>query len=129
MLWACAFLSGLVFFSINDEIGGVVLSSKLRKVRRNDIALFKDFSPQVWDEEPLFNRLLRKRAPLSADPIIIEAPPMSLNNNGIPLVLRMGGSMVMGTTAMLAGHFTSILSSVLFPMLTQKYTEKQKKGI
>ena len=100
MLWTCAFLAGLVFFSINDEIGGVVLSSKLRKVRRNDIALFKDFSPQVWDEEPLFNRLPRKRAPLSADPIIIEAPPMSLNNNGIPLVLRMGGSMVMGTTAM-----------------------------
>lgn len=118
---------GIGFISINDENGRITITSKLRKVTPDDTNIFPEIPLQERKEEELFNRLPRKREPLGAEPIIIEAPPMSLNNNGIPLVLRMGGSMVMGTTAMLAGHFTSILSSVLFPVLTQKYTEKQKK--
>ena len=118
---------GIGFVSINDENGRIDITSKLRKVPFHDTSIFPEMPAQERKRELLFNRLPRKREPLRVEPIIIEAPPMSLNDNGIPLVLRMGGSMVMGTTAMLAGHFTSILSSVLFPVLNQKYTEKQKK--
>lgn len=118
---------GIGFVSINDENGRITISSKIRNVTPDDTNIFPEMPFQERKEEPLFNRLPRKREPLNAEPIIIEAPPMSLNNNNIPLVLRMGGSMVMGTTAMLAGNFTSILSAVLFPVLTQKFTDKQKK--
>lgn len=120
-------LIGIGFISINDENGRIFISSHLRKVDESDMALYKEMPMQEHGEKQLFNRLPRKREPLGTDPIIIEAPPMPLNNNGIPLFLRMGGSMAMGTTAMLTGHFTSMISSVLFPVLTQKYTEKQKK--
>ena len=129
----CVFIVGLRinigfgFVSINDENGRIGITSKLRRVTSSDSNIFPEIPFQEREEEPFFNRMPRKRESLNAEPIIIEAPPMSLNNNGIPLVLRMGGSMVMGTTAMLAGSFTSILSSVLFPILTQKYTDKQKK--
>ena len=118
---------GIGFVSINDENGRIAITSKLRKLTPDDTNIFPEIPFQERKEEALFNRLPRKREPLKAEPIIIEAPPMSLNNNGIPLVLRMGGSMVMGTTAMLAGNIAAMLSSVFFPVLTQKYTEKQKK--
>lgn len=35
--------------------------------------------------------------------------------------------MIMSSASLLAGNITSMLSSVLFPVLTQKYTEKQRK--
>ena len=129
----CVFIVGLRinigfgFVSINDENGRIAISASLRRVTSSDTNIRPEIPYQENKEESLFNRMPRKRKPLSAEPIIIEAPPMSLNNNSIPLVLRMGGSMVLGTTSMLAGNFTSMLSSVLFPVLTQKYTDKQKR--
>lgn len=59
--------------------------------------------------------------------IVIEAPPISLNSSNIPLMLRMGGSMVMGGASALSGNYIMLLSSVLFPVLTQKYSDKEKK--
>ena len=43
------------------------------------------------------------------------------------MLLRMGGPMVMSGASMLAGHFTMMITSVLFPVLTQRYTDKQRK--
>ena len=129
----CVFIVGLRinigvgFISINDENGRILMSAKLRRVTNEDMGFFLETPDMHREEEPLFNRLPRKREPLDAKPIDIDAPPMSLNNNEIPLILRMGGSMVMGSTAMLAGRYSQVLSSVLFPVLTQKFTEKQKK--
>lgn len=79
------------------------------------------------DGNRLFNRFPRRRLPFEPSPISIEAPPMSLNSDSIPLVLRMGGSMVMGGASALSGNYIMLLSSVLFPILTQKYSEKEKK--
>lgn len=50
-----------------------------------------------------------------------------MRNNQIPFLLRMGGSMVMGGTSALTGNYATLLSTVAFPMLTQRYTEKQRK--
>ena len=118
---------GFGFVGINDENGRIKVSSKLRRLFPGDPGIYPEIPLLERAEEPLFNRLPRKREPLKAEPIIIEAPPMSLKNNGIPLILRMGGSMVIGTASMLAGHVTSMLSSVLFPVLSQKYSEKQRR--
>lgn len=73
------------------------------------------------------NRSPRRRLPMKPEEIRFEAPPMSLNNDQIPLMLRMGGSMVSSGRAMLMGNLTSIVTSVLFPILNSRYTEKQKK--
>ncbi len=78
-------------------------------------------------QHTLFNRTPRRRNALSPQKISVEAPPMSISGNGLPLLLRMGSSAVMGGSAALAGNYTMLLSSVLFPFLSQKYTEKEKK--
>ena len=77
-------------------------------------------------EKEAFNRLPRRKMPLNPSTIRIEEPPMPLHDNQIPLLLRMGGSMVMGGSSLLRGSYVSMLSMVLFPMMTQKYTDKQK---
>ena len=75
----------------------------------------------------LFNRTPRRRSAFAPGKISIEAPPMAISGNSMPLLLRMGSSAVMGGSAALAGNYTMLLSSVLFPVLSQKYTEKEKK--
>lgn len=119
---------GIEFLSINDENDRVkVRNNKLRKMGdRSEIDIFVSPTKKIEKKE-LFNRLPRRRKPLPLNEIKIEAPPMMLNSEKIPLMLRMGGSMVMGASSMLMGNYITILSSVLFPVLTSKYTDKQKK--
>lgn len=78
-------------------------------------------------KELVFNRLPLQRVKRNIKPIKIEAPPLSLQSNQIPMILRMGSSMVMGGSAMMSGHYASVLSMLLFPLLTNRYTDKQKK--
>lgn len=69
-----------------------------------------------------FNRAPRQRMSMDAKPIDIEGPPMSMKNGQMPLLLRMGSSMVMGGASLLAGNVTMVLSSVLFPLLSSRYS-------
>lgn len=77
-------------------------------------------------EEALFNRLPRKRLDVQEKTVALEGPPMSMSRTQIPLMLRMGSSAVSGGMAALAGNFTTLFTSVLFPFLTSKYTDKQR---
>ena len=77
--------------------------------------------------QQVFNRQPRRRLSLSTEPIVIEGPPMTMNGNKMPLMLRMGGSMAMSVSSLLAGRFTTLISSVLFPVMSSKYTDKERK--
>ena len=119
---------GIGFISVNvDENRIRVTSDKLKQVSSTDLMGFLDVPHNNETGAALFNRLPRRRTALEPSKIEIKAPPMSLNSNNIPMLLRMGGSMVMSSTSMLAGNFTMMISSVLFPILTQRYTDKQRK--
>lgn len=74
-----------------------------------------------------FNRAPRKRMELEEKTIEVEGPPMSMEKAQMPLMLRMGSSMVMSGPAALAGNYTMLLSSVLFPLLSSKFTDKQRQ--
>ncbi|MGN1165618.1 MAG: type VII secretion protein EssC [Lachnospiraceae bacterium] len=119
---------GIGFISINDENEHVRIKlNKLSKIGvANEISYFENLTSNEAKNE-LFNRLPRRRMPFIEKEIKVESPPMQLNGDKIPLMLRMGGSMVMGASSMMMGHYTMMLSSVLFPVLTSKYTDKQKK--
>lgn len=84
-------------------------------------------APPPQTEDAVFNRQPRRRAAMNLKPIVIEAPPMSMNGNKMPLVLRMGSSMVMSTSSLLAGNVAMMLSSVLFPLLSNRFTDKERK--
>lgn len=90
-------------------------------------SMVREGNNETDGEETIFNRLPRRRKAMPDNKIVVEGPPMPMNNNSIPIMLRMGGSMVMSGTSMLSGNYTMMLSSVLFPILTSKYTENQKK--
>ena len=77
--------------------------------------------------DKFFNRAPRKRRESDQTVITVEGPPASMLQNKMPLVLRMGGSMVMSGAAALAGNFMSLITSVMFPFLSSKYTDAQRK--
>lgn len=119
---------GLGFFSINDGAGRTKLNPLVfGAVEQMESARPGDVPEDTWQEEEPFNRLPRRRRALEVDDIEIEGPPMSLNGDKLPLLLRMGGSMSMAGAAAMMGHYTMLLSSVLFPLLSHRYTERDRK--
>lgn len=122
-------IMGINFLSVNSRKPNVrITSSRLKEILSTEdiVSLSADFESKD-EEEILFNRLPRRRMPLNNSEINIEAPPMSMNDNRIPLLLRMGSSMLMGASSAMMGHYMMMLNSVLFPVLNSKYTDKQKK--
>lgn len=79
-------------------------------------------------EDPPFYRKPRTRSfHFSPQKIVVDPAPVSMNAEKIPLALRMGGPAVFSGVSALAGNYTSMISSVLFPVLTSRYTEKQRQ--
>ncbi len=116
---------GTEFISVNDGNGRIRISS--REVCPFEGDRFSSLPEREQNEEFLFNRLPRKKKNITADQILVEAPPFSLSDNQAPMILSMGGSMVMGGSALLRGNVTSILSMLLFPVMNRMYTDKDKK--
>jgi len=117
---------GTNFLSINGGERVRINPSKLYAIEKienyEDIKVCKDSY-----KEKAFNRLPWQRKKYVTNAIEIEAPPLSMNSNQMPLILKMGSSMVMGGSAMMSGHYASVLSMLLFPMLSNRYTDKEKK--
>lgn len=113
---------GSGFFAINDLEKKVVVNSE--KIREQQDYFVDPYGKDDGEmEEKIFNRFPRKREALVINPIIMEAPPISLSLENMPLLLRMGSPLIMSSASLLAGNITAMLSSVLFPVLTQKYTD------
>lgn len=118
---------GIGFIAINSEKNGVLVAGRTAEMfvpRFRDPA--RDEALEKGDGAGLFNRLPRRRLPTACRDINIEMPPLPLSADGIPLMLRMGGSAVYGTASLLAGNPIMLLSTVLFPLLSEKFTEKQR---
>ncbi len=120
-------LVGIGFLSINSGDERIQINDMALSATENTMTLASDLPKRTESANELFNRSPRRRLALVSDPIEVEGPPMSLNSNRIPMFLRMGSSMVMGGSAALMGNYTMLLTSVLFPFLTQRYTESEKK--
>ena len=75
----------------------------------------------------LFNRQPRSRFSMEWESIAIDGPPMPMGSSRMPLVLRMGSSAVMGGRAIATGSYSMALTSLVFPFLTQRYSEKERK--
>lgn len=118
---------GTSFLSISDDTGTVTVSQKLQRISSAENRAYEYTRELTSNSESYFNRLPRKRIEMIQKTITIEGPPMSTERKQLPLMLRMGSSMVMGGASALAGNYTTVLSSVLFPLLSSKYTEKERQ--
>ena len=120
---------GLGFISLNGNASNMTVSPiKLHRATYDLLNRFRRLeSPEEETDNDYFNRSPRKKTIVTTKEIDIEAPPMSARSKGIPTLLRMGSSMLTGGTAALAGNYSMLLSSVLFPFLTQRYTDKEKQ--
>lgn len=78
-------------------------------------------------DKELYNRGPRSRYSMDWPTVAIDAPPMPMSTNKMPLVLRMGPTAIMGGQSMMMGNYSMALTSLVFPFLTQRYTEKERK--
>lgn len=120
-------LVGTEFLALNDCGDRIKINSMKIRPLEADSMVGKNVLQKPHEETALFNRLPRRRVPMEDKEIDLEMPPMSMIGNKMPMVLRMGSSMVMGGSALLAGNITMVLSSLLFPILTQRFTEKERQ--
>lgn len=119
-------LMGKDFISINDEHPLIhVSSAALRRIHNGENT---PYAPAYGSSaDTVIKREPRRKLNIETTPIEIDMPPYSLNDEGIPLLLRMGSPMVMGGKALMSGNIAMMLTSMLFPLLTTRYTEKERK--
>ncbi|WP_165249444.1 type VII secretion protein EssC [Adlercreutzia sp. ZJ141] len=120
---------GTDFLAINSKKNGVNISSRyiegyVPTMPMDLLAVANNTDHKRSDL--YFNRLPRRRTPLKTTDIEIEMPPFPINDKSIPLMLRMGGSAVYGAASAFMGNPLMLLSTILFPFLSEKYTEKQR---
>ena len=122
---------GQTFFSINSGLGEVVVNPRILQetpiIHNSYSHYYNENEDAASDVDRYFNRAPRKRIEVKQQVITVEGPPMSMSQRQIPLMLRMGSSMVMSGAAALAGNFMTLISSVLFPFMSSKYTENQRQ--
>lgn len=131
-IYGLKIIIGIDFISINDMDERTSIRTRQLKPITSDIIKEKStgVSPNNnWqqNEQSFFNRSPRKRLPLDVNDIQIEAPPMSLRNNSIPLLLQIGGSFSGMATSIMMGNYFHAFSSLLFPFLNRGYSDKQKQ--
>lgn len=103
-----------------------------RRILQDMLAVHSGYSHYYGQEsfsstDAFFNRMPRKKTEWKQNTITIEGPPVSLNQNQIPLMLRLGSSAVMGGAAAMTGNFMTLISGVMFPFLNSKFTDKQRQ--
>ena len=114
---------GSRFLSINDGNHRVTISPKKARFVDDTNSVMSNVLPEKGGKaENLFSRYPRRRLAFGDTAIDIDSPPMPLGKDGIPLIMRMGSSMIMGSTAALTGNVTMLASSILLPLLSQGYT-------
>ena len=119
---------GVGFIAVNSDHPWIRINEEhLGKMTQTMDAILQNPIGNLQNDNRLFNRQPRRIEALDPHTIRIESPPMSLNGNSIPMLLRMGSPLVMGGASALSGNYLMLLSMVLFPFLTQKYTDKEKK--
>lgn len=79
------------------------------------------------DSDEYFERSPRSAYKIIPKKIEIEAPPMSMKGGKVPLLLRMGNSLVFGGSALMSGNILMATTSLFLPGITQGLTEKERK--
>ena len=122
-------LIGTNFISVNNPNDHVVINKRILRTPSRRHTGYCHYSGQepVEIHDEFFNRPPRKRLQYTEKTITVEPPPLSMERAQIPLMLRMGSSMVMSGKAAMSGNYTMLLSSLLFPILSSNYSEGQRK--
>ncbi|MCR4621780.1 MAG: type VII secretion protein EssC [Clostridiales bacterium] len=75
----------------------------------------------------IYSRQPRRRFKIDPQPISVSMPPVRMTGNRTPLYLRMASPLLMGGRSIASGNALMAVSSMVLPMLTQGYSEKDRK--
>ena len=119
---------GCGFLSIDDANEKVIIRSiKIRQINESSQVYSPSSRRNAKYGDDLFYRYPRSRIAFEAKKIEIETPPVSLGNGQLPLLMRMGNSIVMGSRAALTGNVAMLAGSIFLPILAQQYTKEERE--
>ena len=119
---------GCDYFAVNNADGKMaIMSPKVRRIDPKEYEIFSTTPLKSAIQVPFFDRKPRKKYKLEVPPIELEMPPSQMSGSKIPLALRMGSMAVNGGRAIFTGNYLMALTSLVFPALTQGFTEKDRK--
>ena len=127
-IYGLKIIIGSGFLSINDGNNRVYVNRKKIRAVTSTANVMRTLAPDnvvVSDNE--YNRSPRSRIAFEKKTINFELPPMSLGNERLPMLMRMGSSLVMGGSAALTGNVAMLAGSVLLPMLSQQYSKEERE--
>ena len=119
---------GSGYLSVNDGNNRVQMSPE-RMLRVEDGSrICKTVRPDPnRKREGMFNRLPRRRLPMEQKHIELESPPMPMNSEKIPMIMRMGHSVVTGGAAAVTGNFGVLATMLALPVLRQQFTKEERE--
>ena len=127
-IYGLKIIIGCGFLSINDGNNRVYISDKkirgadsTNHVMRITASESRDFTNNEYNRSP------RSRMALEKKTISFELPPMAIGNESLPMLMRVGSSLVMGGSAALTGNVALLAGSVLLPILSQQYTKENRE--
>lgn len=119
-------LMGSGFIAINNKNDRVRINTpNIRRIYSYDSFIYPQY--EIAADDRLYDRQPHKQVQISPNAIEIEMPPMPLYGSKVPMLLRMGSPMVMGGRAIMTGNIALALTSLIFPVLTQGITEKDRR--
>ena len=119
---------GSGFIAINDGNNRVrIREEKLRRVNESSSVLSMVTPDPDRKPADLFNRFPRRRYAMELATIKVESPPPSMSGEKLPMMMRMGSSMVMGGGSLMSGNVAMLASSLLLPVLSQRYTKEERE--
>ncbi len=119
---------GCGFLSMNDGNQRIhITQEKLMPAEPGGMFSGGVFADENRKRGEMFSRFPRRRLLLEEKEIEIAGPPMPMSGDRLPLLMRMGGSMVMSGTAALTGNISMLATSIMFPLLSQQYTKEDKE--
>ncbi len=119
-------IMGVGYVCINNANNRIQITSpKLRPINNDSDIEYLKYSSKSQDA--FFDRKPRKNFKIDKKEIEIEMPPMSMNAEKTPLLLRMGNPLLTGGRAIATGNVFSAVTSLVLPAITQGLTEKDRK--
>ena len=119
---------GCGFLSISDGNNRVRLRAEhLMRAEDTGSVLLSVLPDENRKPEEMFHRFPRYRTAQAGHKIEIESPPISMSDDSMPLLMRMGSSMIMGGSAALSGNVSMLAGSLLLPVLSRQYTKEDKE--
>lgn len=119
---------GVSYIGINSNGKNISFTTPRVRQVQSTSDIFYSPVPENPEGTVLYDRKPRRVAEKERKPMEIEMPPQRMGVERMPLITRIGSTLLSGGTSLLTGNVLSSLSELLMPLAANSYSEQDKKN-